>query len=69
MVTSATNHPAQPGQPVRGSGRRAMFDRVLGTNVIRLRFVKHMLYGDIREYLEKDVEGFRRLSKQYWLYK
>lgn len=51
------------------SAHRAMFDRVLGTNVIRLRFAKRMLYEDIKGYLEKDAEGFRKVSKQYWLYR
>lgn len=51
------------------SGRRAMFDKVLGTNVIRFRFAKRMMYEDIKGYLEKDVEGFRKVSKKYWLYK
>ena len=51
------------------SAHCAMFDKVLGTNVIRSRFVTRMMYQDVRSYLEKDVEGFRTLSKQYWLYK
>lgn len=51
------------------SAHCAMFDKVLGTNVIRSRFVKRMMYQDIKSYLEKDVEGFRKLSKQYWLYR
>ena len=50
------------------SARRAMFDKVLGTNAIRLRFEKRLSYDDIKSYLQKDVEGFRRLSKQYMLY-
>lgn len=51
------------------SAHRAMFDKVLGTNAIRFRFAKRMVYADIKGYLEKDVAGFRRLSTQYWLYK
>ncbi len=51
------------------STHRMSFDRVLGTNVIRFRFAKRMMYEDIKGYLEKDVAGFRKLSKKYWLYK
>jgi len=51
------------------AAHRSMFDKVLGTNVIRLRFAKRMLYDDIRGYLQKDAEGFKKLSKQYLLYR
>jgi uncharacterized protein YbbC (DUF1343 family) len=51
------------------SAHRAMFDKVIGTNVIRFRFAKRMMYEDIKTYLEKDVDGFRRLSQKYLLYK
>jgi uncharacterized protein YbbC (DUF1343 family) len=50
------------------SAHRAMFDKVLGSNVIRFRLAKRMMYLDVKSYLEKDVEGFRKLSKPYWLY-
>ncbi len=50
------------------SAHRAMFDKVVGTNAIRLRFVKRMLYDDIRIYLQKDVEEFRKKSGEYLLY-
>jgi uncharacterized protein YbbC (DUF1343 family) len=50
------------------SAHRAMFDKVVGTNAIRLRFVKRMHYDDIRIYLQKDVEGFRKKSGEYLLY-
>jgi uncharacterized protein YbbC (DUF1343 family) len=61
-------YPAKNPLLMAGSARRAMFDKVLGTNAIRLRFEKRMLYDDIKSYLQKDVEGFRGLSKQYMLY-
>jgi uncharacterized protein YbbC (DUF1343 family) len=50
------------------SAHRAMFDRVLGTNVIRLRFAKRMMYEDVKPYLDKDVDGFKEKSKKYQLY-
>jgi uncharacterized protein YbbC (DUF1343 family) len=61
-------YPAKNPLLMADSARRAMFDKVLGTNAIRLRFEKRMSYDDIKSYLQKDVEGFRRLSKQYMLY-
>jgi uncharacterized protein YbbC (DUF1343 family) len=45
-----------------------MFDKVLGTSKIREMFVKNQRVSDIRDYLNKDVEGFRKLSEKYYLY-
>ncbi len=45
-----------------------MFDKVLGTSKIREMFVKRQLVEDIRDYLNKDVESFRKLSQKYYLY-
>jgi len=44
------------------------FDRVLGTDDVRKRFSKSMRFEDVKEYLNKDVEGFRKKSKGYHLY-
>ena len=44
------------------------FDRILGTGEIRRRLTKTMRYEDVRDYLEKDVPGFRKRSERYWLY-
>jgi len=51
-----------------GEANLRAFDRVVGTDEIRKRFVKRMKYEDIREYLEKDVEAFRTRSRKYCLY-
>jgi uncharacterized protein YbbC (DUF1343 family) len=50
------------------SSRIKMFDKVCGTSKIRELFVRRMNYDDIREYLNKDVENFKRLSEKYYIY-
>ncbi len=48
--------------------RLSMFDKVLGTDKVRLLFQKNYKVTDILEYWRKDVQEFRELSKQYYLY-
>ncbi len=50
------------------SAHRAMFDKVVGTSIIRFRFAKRMVYEDIKSYLQKDVDGFRKKARKYRLY-
>jgi uncharacterized protein YbbC (DUF1343 family) len=45
-----------------------MFDKVIGTFKIRELFTERMKYEDIKDYLEKDVDSFRKLSTKYYLY-
>ncbi len=45
-----------------------MFDKVMGTSKIRELFVKRMKYDDIKDYLEKDIEKFKDISKKYYIY-
>lgn len=45
-----------------------MFDKVSGSDQIRLRFSKNYLWDDIKDYWYKDVESYRTLSKKYYLY-
>jgi uncharacterized protein YbbC (DUF1343 family) len=52
-----------------GDARLKQFDRVLGADTIRKKFMTHMTYEEIRPILERDVAAFRQLSKKYWLYK
>ena len=47
----------------------AMFDKVLGTDYIRINFAKRNRFDDIRDYWYKDIDAFRKLSKKYLLYK
>jgi uncharacterized protein YbbC (DUF1343 family) len=46
-----------------------MFDKVSGSNQIRLLFAKNNRFEDIQAYWNKDVEAFKKLSKKYYLYK
>lgn len=52
-----------------GKNRWSMFDKVSGTNEIRNRFKKSYKVADIQEYLNKDIDSFRKKSSQYHLYK
>ena len=49
--------------------RFSMFDKVSGSDQIRLRFSVNHSFADIQQYWNKDVENYRKLSKKYWLYK
>ena len=48
--------------------RFQMFDKVLGSDHIRINFAKNNRFDDIRDYWHKDVKAFRELSKKYYLY-
>ena len=50
------------------SSRLRTFDRVVGTDKIRMLFTKRMSYDDMKEYWEKDVELFRKKAEKYYLY-
>ncbi|MBS3944424.1 MAG: DUF1343 domain-containing protein [Melioribacter sp.] len=50
------------------STRLKMFDKVMGTDKIRLDFSKRYKFDDIKSYLRKDIKSFRALSKKYYLY-
>ena len=45
-----------------------LFDKVCGTDYIRLNFAKRHMVADIEEYWNKDVAAFKKLSKKYFLY-
>ncbi len=46
-----------------------MFDKVCGTDQIRLRFSKNYKVSDIIDYWTKDAEAFKAKSSKYYLYK
>lgn len=52
-----------------GEKRLGSFDKVAGTSKIRQMFEKNMKFSDIKNYLNKDIESFKKLSKKYYLYK
>ena len=46
-----------------------MFDKVCGSDQIRLLFSKNNSFADIKDYWYKDVEHYKKISKKYYLYK
>jgi len=46
-----------------------MFDKVSGSDQIRILFSKNNSFADIKDYWNKDVENYKKLSKKYYLYK
>ena len=46
-----------------------MFDKVSGSDQIRLKFAKNNSVADIKDYWNKDVENYRKMSKKYYLYR
>ena len=50
------------------SSRYRMFDQVTGSDYIRKQFSVNHRFDDIKDYWYKDVEAFRELSKNYYLY-
>jgi uncharacterized protein YbbC (DUF1343 family) len=45
-----------------------LFDKVCGTDYVRLEFTKRYKVADIQDYWRKDEESFRRLSQRYQIY-
>lgn len=46
-----------------------MFDKVCGSDQIRIRFSKNHKVADIIDYWNKDADAFKAKSKKYYLYK
>jgi uncharacterized protein YbbC (DUF1343 family) len=69
MQEIATLYPDHKVFEQADKGRFDMFDKVSGSKEIRERFSKNNRWEDVRDYWYKDVEAFRKLSKQYYLYK
>lgn len=62
-------HPDKAVFKNANNDRFNMFDKVSGSDQIRLKFSVNHLYNDIKEYWNKDVESYRKLSGKYYLYK
>jgi uncharacterized protein YbbC (DUF1343 family) len=52
----------------QSENRWSMFDKVNGSDQIRLLFGENYLLEDIEEYLNKDIESFKQKSLNYYLY-
>lgn len=50
------------------STRIKMFDKVMGTDKIRIKFAEKYRVEDIKDFLDKNIESFKELSKKYYLY-
>lgn len=48
--------------------RLSMFNKVCGTDFVSKTFGQRMKVSDIKPYWDKDVESFRKLARQYYLY-
>lgn len=48
--------------------RNNMFDKVCGTDYVRLNFSKRLKVEDIKDYWTKDDKKFKSLSRKYYLY-
>ena len=46
-----------------------MFDKVSGSDYLRLNFAKNNRFEDIKDFWYKEVEPFKAISKKYYLYK
>lgn len=44
------------------------FDKAMGTDILRMKFSKNFSVSDVDDYLDKDLNYFRELSKKYYLY-
>jgi hypothetical protein len=45
-----------------------MFDKVTGSNTIRLRFSENYRWSDIKDYWNKDILAYRNRVIPYFLY-
>ena len=70
MQVLAEMYPDHKAFELEGVEKRFnMFDKVCGSDQIRLRFTKNYNVADIIDYWNKDVEAFKARSVKYYLYK
>ena len=48
--------------------RMKMFDLVMGSDKVREKFSKRFMVEDIKPFLNKDLDWFKKLSRRYYLY-
>ena len=68
MQVNAELWPERNPFALADAGRRASFDRVAGSDSVRILFTRRMRYEDVRPFLAKDVPAFRERAKKYLLY-
>lgn len=69
MEVAAQLYPEQKVFDHAPENRFDMFDKVCGSDFIRLEFSKNHRFTDIQSYWTKDEEAFRKFSKKYYLYR
>jgi uncharacterized protein YbbC (DUF1343 family) len=57
-----------PFQLADGS-RIRMFDKVMGTDKVRLAFTKTMRYGEVQKWFAEEAGKFQKRSEKYYMYK
>ncbi len=67
-VMQAVNELYPDHNPFPAQTRTRMLDIVCGTDYVRVHFGKRMRVEDIASYWRKDVEDFKALSRNYYLY-
>ncbi|MEW6512161.1 MAG: DUF1343 domain-containing protein [Bacteroidota bacterium] len=61
-------HPDKNPFTLADPSRLAMFDRVAGSDSLRILFTRRMKYGDVADVLKQGVKEFRERSGRYRLY-
>ena len=70
MQVLAEMYPDHKAFELEGAEKRfGMFDKVCGSDQIRLRFTKNYRVADIIDYWNKDAEAFKAKSAKYYLYR
>lgn len=70
MQVLAEMYPDHKAFELEGAEKRfGMFDKVCGSDQIRLRFTKNYRVDDIIDYWNKDAEAFKAKSAKYYLYR
>jgi uncharacterized protein YbbC (DUF1343 family) len=69
MEVAAQLYPEQKVFDHAPENRFDMFDKVCGSDFIRLEFSRNHRFTDIQSYWTKDEEAFRKFSKKYYLYR
>jgi uncharacterized protein YbbC (DUF1343 family) len=49
-------------------GRLRSFDKVAGSDSVRLLFTRRMLYEDVKPFLESGLNAYREKAKKHMLY-
>lgn len=69
MQEIAVLHPDRAVFDHADEKRYRMFDQVTGSSFVRTEFAKNNRFDDIKDFWYGSVEGFKQVSKKYYLYK